>query len=237
MEKHTRQALIKPRRYQFPPLRQGKPGHMSTDASQDSLTAQQQLSQGYNDGMNQGFARGMEEGKQEGYQEGVRLGFEDGMRKGLTEGKRQARQQFDETVSPLDSASQAVNSFLSGYEQQRRTELLQLVEKVTRQVIRCELALQPTQLLALVEEALNGLAEPAGQIRVQMNPEEFTRIQDTLPEKVQEWGLCAEATLSPGECRVITEQAEIDIGCAHRLDHCMDTLKSTLLPEQAHETE
>ncbi|PWW00832.1 flagellar assembly protein FliH [Mangrovibacter plantisponsor] len=237
MEKQPRQAVIRPRRYQFPPLRPAQPEHAPTDAGQQGITTQQQLSRGYNDGMNQGFARGLEEGQQEGYQEGVRLGFEEGMRKGLAEGKRLARQQFDDTLSPLDNAHQAVNRFLAGFEQQRRTELLQLVEKVTRQVIRCELALQPTQLLALVEEALSGLAGPPGQIRVQMNPEEFTRIQDTLPEKVLEWGLCAEATLAAGECRVITEQAEIDIGCAHRLDHCMDTLKSTLLPEQPHETE
>lgn len=54
----------------------------------------------------------------------------------------------------LEAITGKVNDFLAHIERKQREDLLQLVEKVTRQVIRCELALQPTQLLALVEEAL-----------------------------------------------------------------------------------
>lgn len=50
-----------------------------------------------------------------------------------------------------------MNDFLAHIERKQREDLLQLVEKVTRRVIRCELALQPTQLLALVEEGTGGL--------------------------------------------------------------------------------
>ncbi|GHL45637.1 hypothetical protein ECZU29_04870 [Escherichia coli] len=46
-----------------------------------------------------------------------------------------------------------MNDFLAHIERKQREDLLQLVEK-SPAVIRCELALQPTQLLALVEEAL-----------------------------------------------------------------------------------
>lgn len=236
----SRQAVVKPRLHKFPPLRKRWATPHATDendavAAPDPAEYQHQLEKGFREGVNQGFAQGMEEGKEEGYQEGARLGFEEGMRKGLAEGKQQARQQFLEAALPFEHVTADVQRFLDSYEQRRREELMQLVEKVTRQVIRCELALHPTQLLALVEEALTSLPQPPEQIRVLLNPEEFRRISEAEPEKAREWGLSADAALEPGECRVITDTTEMDVGCQHRLDQCVSVLKDNLLPEAAHE--
>ena len=219
----SRQPTAKPRLHQFPPLRKrwatpNAPMEDDSVAAPDPAAYQQQLEEGFREGVNQGFAQGMEEGKEEGYQEGARLGFEDGMRKGLAEGKQQARQQFLEAAAPFEHITANVQRFLDGYEQRRREELLQLVEKVTRQVIRCELALHPPE-----------------QIRVLLNAEEFRRISEAEPEKAREWGLAADPTLELGECRVVTDTTEMDVGCQHRLDQCVSVLKDTLLPESAHE--
>lgn len=230
-----RHAVVKPRIHKFPPLRkrwrqiagdQALPGE-----AMDPAAYQQQLKQGFQDGLNRGFAQGMEEGKNEGYQEGARLGFEDGVRKGLAEGKLQATQRFLEAAQPLEKVVSELQSYLAAYEQRRREELLQLVEKVSRQVIRCELTLQPTQLLTLVEEALSNLPQIPDQVRVHLNSEEFQRISEAEPDKARQWGLCADSGLAAGECRVVTDTTEIDIGCQHRLDQCVDVLKETLLPE------
>lgn len=234
-----RQGVVKPRLHKFPPLRKSRAPHAPADedlpAAQDAASYQQQLQEGFREGLNQGFAQGMEEGKEEGYQEGVRLGFDEGLRKGLAEGKQQARQQFLDAAAPFERVTADVQRFLESYEQRRREELMQLVEKVTRQVIRCELALHPTQLLALVEEALTSLPQPPEQIRVLLNGEEFRRISEAEPEKAREWGLAADPALAPGECRVVTDTTEMDVGCQHRLDQCVAVLKETLLPEDAHE--
>lgn len=235
-----RQAVVKPRLHKFPPLRKrwvqnGPPREEEGTRALDPAEYQQQKKEGFQDGMNQGFALGMAEGKEEGYQEGVRLGFDEGMRKGLAEGKQQARQQFMEAAAPFERIATEVQHYLERYEQRRREELLQLVEKVTRQVIRCELALQPTQLLALVEEALTSLPQQPEQVRVLLNAQEFQRISEAEPEKTREWGLAADATLEPGECRVVTDTTEIDVGCQHRLDQCVDVLKENLLSDVTHE--
>ncbi|EMH4164236.1 flagellar assembly protein H [Pluralibacter gergoviae] len=228
-----RQAVIKPRLHKFPPLRQR--GLAGTLAQDDPALLSQQLKDGFQEGLNQGFAKGLEEGKEDGYQEGMRLGFEEGLRKGLSEGKQQARQQFLQAARPFESLSHELQQFLDGFEQRRREELLQLVEKVTRQVIRCELTLNPTQLLTLVEEALAGLPQPPAQIRVLLNSEEYCRISEAEPEKAREWGLAADAALAPGECRVVTDTTEMDLGCQHRLDQCVSVLKENLLPEHDRE--
>ncbi len=230
-----RRAVVKPRLHKFPPLRkswQQTAGGLGTHGElMDPAAMQEQLMQGFQDGLNRGFAQGMEEGKNEGYQEGARLGFEDGMRKGLAEGKQQAKQQFLKAAEPLESVVAEVQSYLAGYEQRRREELMQLVEKVSRQVIRCELTLQPTQLLTLVEEAVNSLPQVPEHIRVHLNGEEFRRISEAEPEKTRQWGLIADPELEAGECRVVTDTSEMDIGCQHRLDQCITVLKETLLPE------
>ncbi|MNL31460.1 flagellar assembly protein H [compost metagenome] len=109
------------------------------------------------------------------------------------------------------------------------------MEKVSRQVIRCELTLHPTQILTLVEEALSALPQQPEQINVMLNSEEHRRISEAEPEKVTQWGLMADPELAPGECRVVTNTTEMDVGCQHRLDQCMDVLKETLLPESGHE--
>lgn len=230
----SRQAVVKPRLHKFPPLRKRRPvQNLVDDARQalDDAALQSQLQQGFQEGLNRGFAQGMEEGKEEGYQEGLRLGFEEGVRKGRSEGKTQARQQFLEAAHPLDSIIASMETFMANYEQRRREELLQLVEKVTRQVIRCELTLHPTQILTLVEEALAALPQQPEQVKVMLNSEEHRRISEAEPEKVAHWGLTADPDLAPGECRVITNTTEMDVGCQHRLDQCMDALKANLLPE------
>ncbi|MEH0888047.1 flagellar assembly protein FliH [Enterobacter sp. UNJFSC 003] len=230
----SRQAVIKPRLHKFPPLRKRRTVQSRPDDAQgvmDDAALQTQLQQGFQDGLNSGFAQGLEEGKSEGYQEGLRLGFDEGVRKGRSEGKVQARQQFLDAAHPLDSIIASMEAFIANYEQRRREELLQLVEKVTRQVIRCELSLHPTQILTLVEEALSALPQQPEQVKVLLNSDEHRRISEAEPDKVAQWGLTADPDLPPGECRVVTNTTEMDVGCQHRLDQCMDALKANLLPE------
>lgn len=237
----ARRQAVTPRPYHFPPLHKNRVSPHAPVTEQEAVSAptpeawQRQLEEGFREGVNQGFAQGLEEGKAAGYQEGASLGFDDGLRQGLAEGKQQAHQQFLEAAAPFGQLSTRVQQFLDSYEQRRREELLQLVEKVTRQVIRCELALQPTQLLALVDEALSSLPQPPEQVRVMLNGEEFRRISEADPQKAREWGLIADPALAPGECRVTTDTTEMDVGCQHRLDQCVAVLKDNLLPEAAHE--
>ncbi|MDX6020098.1 flagellar assembly protein FliH [Scandinavium sp. V105_16] len=230
----SRQAVIKPRLHKFPPLRKRRPAQGQSDDARplmDDAALQAQLQQGFQEGLNSGFAQGLEEGKEEGYQEGLRLGFDEGVRKGRSEGKVQARQQFLDAAHPLDNIIASMESFMANYEQRRREELLQLVEKVTRQVIRCELTLHPTQILTLVEEALSALPQQPEQVKVLLNSDEHRRISEAEPDKAVYWGLTADPDLPPGECRVVTNTTEMDVGCQHRLDQCMDALKANLLPE------
>lgn len=196
---------------------------------------QRQLMDGFQEGMQKGFEQGLAEGHDEGHREGQQKGQEEGYRAGYAEGSLAGQQngllQFTQAAAPLETIAAGLNDFLAHAQRKQREDLLQLVEKVTRQVIRCELALQPTQLLALVEEAIAALPATPETLNVYLSTEEFTRIQSVAPAKVKEWSLLPSADLAAGECRIVTDHSELDVGCEHRLSQCMNVLKETLTPE------
>ncbi|EIG3051186.1 flagellar assembly protein H [Escherichia coli] len=222
------------RLHRFPPRQRAVTGEPLT-TSISAADYQRQLMDGFQEGLQKGFAQGMTEGQEQGFSEGHQQGFAEGRRQGYTEGslagQQEGRKQFVEAAQPLEAITGKVNDFLAHIERKQREDLLQLVEKVTRQVIRCELALQPTQLLALVEEALAAFPAMPETLQVMLSTEEFNRLRDAVPEKVSEWGLTPSPDLPPGECRVITDKSELDIGCEHPLEQCMTALKETLTPE------
>lgn len=220
--------------HRFPPRHAAK-----SDTHPEGTDFQRQLMDGYQQGLQKGFAEGVSEGQETGFQEGHAKGLAEGHRQGYAEGSLAGQQaglaQFTLAAQPLEAIAGTLNDYFAHIQRKQREDLLQLVEKVTRQVIRCELALQPTQLLALVEEAIAAMPSVPDPLKVCLSVEEFTRIQSVAPEKVTAWGLVASAELSNGECRIVTEASELDIGCEHRLEQCMAVLKETLAPDETDE--
>lgn len=190
----------------------------------DPAALQRAVADGFQEGIDKGYREGLEQGREAGHREGFQRGVEDGKALGLEEGRQQGRRAFDEAGRPLDRLIEAFEGFRQEYEQARREELLELVQKVARQVIRCELTLHPTQLLTLAEEALSAMPGDQEDVRIHLNPEECARIRELAPERAAAWRLVPDEKLALGECRVLTAQAEADIGCQQRLDSCMETL-------------
>lgn len=214
------------RTYRFPPRVSAASG--GEWAVSDPAELQRLLADGFQQGIEKGYQEGLQQGQQDGQREGLELGREQGLREGREEGRQLGRQAFDEAARPLQQISTRLNDFLVELDLKRREQLLELVKKVSQQVIRCELTLHPTQLLSLAEEALAGLPGEQSGVQVLLNPEEYQRIKDLQPQRVAAWRLVPDERLALGECRVITEQAEADIGCQQRLDACIDTLSEHL---------
>ena len=175
--------------------------------------------------------RPADQGREAGHREGFARGVEDGRALGREEGRLQGRQAFDTAGQPLERMIEEFAAFRQAFDQARREELLALVQKVARQVIRCELTLHPTQLLTLAEEALTAMPGDQEDVRIHLNPEECARIRELAPERAAAWRLVPDEKLALGECRVLTAQAEADIGCQQRLDSCMDTLAEHIRAE------
>ena len=211
------------RPFRFPP-RVRTAAELADSVAGDPAALQRAVADGFQEGIDKGYEQGLEQGREAGHREGFERGVEDGKAIGREEGRAQGRRAFDEAARPLDELVERFEHFRQEFEQARREQLLELVQKVSKQVIRCELTLHPTQLLTLAEEALAAMPGDQEDVRILLNPEECNRIKELAPERAAAWRLIPDEKLALGECRVITAQAEADIGCQQRLDSCMDTL-------------
>jgi len=185
-----------------------------------------------------GFQEGMERGYREGYDSGLHDAREEGLRDGRAAGLKAAREEAqarlgDELArlaAPLEATLEALHTLQADYQTALRKEVVELVAKVARQVIRCELALQPAQLLALVDETLATMPPARQGVDVYLNSEDLVRIRDIAPEKAARWTLIADTRLEPGECRVKADGHEADAGCRQRLAACVKQVEAQLLP-------
>lgn len=197
----------------------------------DPAALQRAVAEGFQEGIDKGYEQGLEQGREAGHREGFERGIEDGKAIGREEGRIQGLKAFEQAAQPLDQLVERFERFRQDFEQARREQLLELVQKVSKQVIRCELTLHPTQLLTLAEEALAAMPDDQEDVRILLNPEECARIRELAPERAAAWRLVSDEKLALGECRVVTAQAEADIGCQQRLDSCMDTLAEHIKAE------
>ncbi|NHQ86882.1 flagellar assembly protein H [Iodobacter sp. HSC-16F04] len=189
----------------------------------------------------QGWDSGHSDGHAEGLISGEAAGFAEGHAAGLAQGEAEARlaaaARFDEKAALIEQLLQQVQRASDDYQLALRQEVVDLVARVARQVIRCELTLQPVQLLALVDETLAATSQTNTAVAVHLNAEECQRVIELAPERVARWQLVADPHLAPGECRIHSAEMEADAGCMQRLDLCMDQLKEQLLTDDAAKAE
>ncbi|MGV7206806.1 flagellar assembly protein FliH [Oxalobacteraceae bacterium A2-2] len=217
------------RPYRFPPLAQ------FTAVAQQRAAA----SGGQGDGGAQWAAsvsEGFEQGQRDGYEIGLSRGQEDGFEIGRAAGQEQGREEgrhetlvaYDQMARPVDAMLKSLKKLRADYRAAQRKEVVDLVAKVARQVIRAELALQPVQIMALVDETLATMPPTREEIDVYLNPEELKRISEIDPKRAKRWNLIPDARLDAGECRIKAGDNEVDAGCVQRLAAVMEQVDNQL---------
>ena len=176
------------RPFRFPP-RVRTAAELADSVAGDPAALQRAVADGFQEGIDKGYEQGLEQGREAGHREGFERGVEDGKAVGREEGRLQGRRAFEEAARPMDELVERFEHFRQEFEQARREQLLELVQKVSKQVIRCELTLHPTQLLSLAEEALAAMPGDQEDVRILLNPEECTRIKELAPERAGAWRL------------------------------------------------
>ncbi|WP_020651624.1 flagellar assembly protein FliH [Massilia niastensis] len=217
------------RSYHFPPLAQFS-APRAGDANPDSAGEdwQSAVADGYRQGQRDGHEAGLDLGRAEG----LAQGHAEGLQRGLEEGRASALARFGQLAGPIDAMLEALGQLQAELRAAQRKEVVDLVGKVARQVIRAELALQPVQLLALVEEALAVMPPSREQVEVFLNPEELRRVVELDPKRAGQWSLLPDPALAPGECRVRCGDNEVDAGCQGRLAAVMDQVREQLGAEE-----
>jgi flagellar assembly protein FliH len=209
------------RPHRFPPLYQ----LVARTPAQEGPGA----AEGFQQGLDQGYAEGYRSGEESGRAQGLADGHAEGVSQGRRQGREEVLAAFEGLARPLDAALDALHKLHADYQAAQRKEVVDLVAKVARQVIRGELALQPLQLLKMVDETLATLPRVAdSEVEVYLHPEDHQRIVDIDPTRAQRWKLLPDPRLEPGECHVKAASHEADAGCRQRQAAVMEQISAQL---------
>lgn len=223
------------RPYHFPPLYQltsALPKGAGSAGAGSAEEWQAALSDGYRQGQREGYEAGLDQGRADGFPMGQAEGLQRGTEEGRTQARELALAQFEQTGKAVDIMLKGLKKLKTEMRAAQRKEVVDLVGKIARQVIRAELALQPVQLLTLVEEALSVMPPSRDTVEVFLNPEELRRVLELDPKRASKWTLLPDPALEPGECRVRSGDNEVDAGCQGRLSAVMDQVREQLLDEE-----
>lgn len=222
------------RRHHFAPLTSDDldSGVAGTGEWQDY---QQAFDKGYEEGTAKGYQAGHLSGEEDGKQAGYAAGFHQGRIEGQQQGKQDVDHQLNEIITPVS----ALKSLLEdGHNKQILTQqqlIVDLVRRVAHQVIRCELTLQPQQILALVEETLHSLPDDANEITIHLEPNAVRELEQLAADKVKDWKLVPDASISQGGCRILSDKCDADASVETRLDACMDQVEQHLAQQLENE--
>lgn len=226
--------------YRFPPLdllqasRAPAPESLCADNPGKTIAVDPQaVAQAFEQAVQRGHAAGFEQGQQEGLQAGLEQARAQGLQEGRQLATQGMRDELARLADPLNALSQQLQGLHTDWQESLRKDVIDLVERVARQVVRCELTLQPAQILALVEETLQGMPQRTGEVQVYLNPADLLRIQELDASRIPAWHLWADHSLDAGECRLRVGEEEVDAGCKQRLAACMDQVTEQLMPQES----
>ncbi|MBL8266936.1 flagellar assembly protein FliH [Steroidobacter sp.] len=175
----------------------------------------------------------LEDLEQRTYDEAFAKGQADGRAQGLAAAEREMRaqtQQLQERVARLDTIINALAKPLQEVDPVVEDQLLQLALTIGRHLVRRELRIDPSQVIAIIRETVLLLPASARDVRVHLHPEDAAVVREKLAAPVGEraWTIAEDPVMGRGGCRVTTETAQIDA----RLETRIGSVISALLGDE-----
>lgn len=208
------------RRHRFAPLIQ--PDLVEGDHGAGWHDYQEAFDNGYKEGVSKGHEDGFSSGSEEGRLSGHASGFNQGRIEGKLKGKEAIDEQLNEIIAPISALKSILEEGHNQQIRQQQTTILELIRRVSQQVIRCELTLQPQQILSLVEETMQALPDTRAEMKIHLEPNAVHKLKELAAEKIKHWTLVADPTISPGGCRIVSDKSDADASVETRLNACMD---------------
>jgi len=156
-------------------------------------------------------------------------GYEEGLAAGRAEMQRQI-EELGARVQRLDAVVGALARPLESLDQAFEQQLVLLALAIGRQLARRELRADPSQLIAVIRDAVGRLPAAARDVRVHLHPEDAAVVRERLAAPAQEraWTLVEDPTLSRGGCLVRTDSSQVDA----RLESRVQAIASELLGDE-----
>jgi flagellar assembly protein FliH len=156
-----------------------------------------------------------------------------GRAEGLASAEREMRpqlQQLQARVERLDTIIGTLARPLQEMDAVVEDQLVQLALTVAKHLVRRELRVDPSQVIAIVRETVALLPASTRDVRVHLHPEDAAVVREKLaaPTGERVWTIVEDPVLGRGGCRVTTDTAQIDA----RLETRIGTVVSALLGDE-----
>jgi flagellar assembly protein FliH len=156
-----------------------------------------------------------------------------GRAEGLASAEREMRpqiQQLQARIERLDAIIGTLARPLQDLDAEVEDQLVQLALTVARHLVRRELRIDPSQIIAIIRESVALLPASARDVRVHLHPEDAAVVREKLaaPTGERVWTIAEDPVMGRGGCRVTTDTAHIDA----RLETRIGTVVSALLGEE-----
>ena len=171
----------------------------------------------------------LEEVEKRAYEEA----YAKGRAEGLASAEREMRpqlQQLQARIERLDSIIGTLARPLHEMDAVVEDQLVQLALTVAKHLVRRELRIDPSQVIAIIRETVALLPASARDVRVHLHPEDAAVVREKLaaPAGERVWTIVEDPVMGRGGCRVTTDTAQIDA----RLETRIGTVVSALLGDE-----
>ena len=171
----------------------------------------------------------LEEVEKRAYEEAFAKGHAAGVAAAKAEAQ-QALNQLKQQVANMDKMLAAVAQPFKELDTQVEEQLVQLAVTIARQLVRRELRMDPSQVIAIIRETVALLPAAARDVRVHLHPEDANVVREKLatPTADRAWTIVEDPVMPRGGCRVTTDTAHIDA----RMDTRIQNIMATILGEE-----
>lgn len=171
------------------------------------------------------------QGHEEGFAQGLQAGTEQGRADGHQQALDEHRQSLAQLVATISEMIVRINDERQRLEAEAIGDVVRLAVAIARRVTKRQGELDPRVLQSNLTEAMK-LVVGAADVRIAVHPSQKQALSGELPRLRLSWPtlehveLIEDESLSPGGCRILTHQSQIDAD----LDVQLDRVVADLLP-------
>jgi flagellar assembly protein FliH len=167
--------------------------------------------------------------------------FAQGKAEGIAAGQAEFEARNAELVKRaqrLDAMLNVLSKPLAELDAQVERQLITLALTIARHLVRRELRIDPTQVIAIIRETVALLPASARNVRVHLHPDDAALVREVLaePQSERAWSVVEDPVTSRGGCRVTTETAQIDARLETRLGEVIAQVLGSERAEPREET-
>jgi flagellar assembly protein FliH len=170
-----------------------------------------------------------------------KLALEDHYARAKAEGAAAGRAEFEARTAELNSRIGRLNSMLNvltkpldELDAQVEKQMVTLALTVAKQLVRRELRIDPSQVIAIIRETVALLPAATRDVRLHLHPEDAALVRERLaqPQSERAWTVIEDPVMGRGGCRVTTDNSLIDA----RLETRLGAVISQVLGDERHDT-